>query len=249
MLIDNSAIEAANEDFVRNSPAAMCNVELCYAAVDLLRAAAELPSFSTPDDVTMLRLAVRLINDAGACGTCALGGYYQQAAAHIRDIIEVEFLLDLFRRQPKEINRWRVCGHKARQKYFKPSAIRKRLDRLDGFTNKPRDALYKLFSDVGTHANPDGFTIISPNALTQVGPFPSEKVVIALSFDLARVLGHAAWHIARWVDLRRESSQPHQLKFAAAWQALNDQLLRYYEQSADLAPADIESAPPQPTEP
>jgi hypothetical protein len=50
-----------------------------------------------------MRLAVRVFNAAGACLKLARGGYFQPAFAMVRDMLEIEFLSDLFRRDPSAL--------------------------------------------------------------------------------------------------------------------------------------------------
>ena len=202
MFIDASGIVAANDGYLRGSRWAMENITLGNRATDVLRAAAYL-ELDTPDDITMLRLGIRLINSAGAGGAAALSGYYQQAAGHVRDLIEVGFLLDLFRRDPKQINRWRVCGEKARRNNFSPFEVRKALRKLDGGTAIwDRDAAYELYSKHGTHISPDDVILMSPNMQTIVGPFADRERLLAVGFDLARYLAAGTGFLMAWLATR-----------------------------------------------
>jgi hypothetical protein len=189
MIIDNSDVERINEGYLRASLAAMGNIDLCFRATDLLRAAAMLKSFTSDDEKTILRLGIRLINDAGACGTCAIAGYYQPAAAHIRDIIEVEFLLDLFMREPSEIARWRLCSEKERRRDFKASELRRRLDNLDGHSNKARDHAYSLFSQHATHVAPWKVQLIVSERTVGSGPVTRSRPLLWVRRLAHRSLG------------------------------------------------------------
>jgi hypothetical protein len=202
MFIDASDIIAVNDGHIRGSKWAMENITLGNRATDVLRAAAYLP-LSADDDVTMLRLAVRLINSSGAGGAAALSGYYQQAAGQVRDLIEVGFLLDLFRRDQKQINRWRVCGDKARRNNFSPFEVRKALRKLDGGTAIwDRDAAYELYSKHGTHIDPYSVVLMSPDMQTVIGPFPDKARILALGYDLARYLAAGTGFLIDWVNKR-----------------------------------------------
>lgn len=199
MFIDASDIVTENDKHLRGSAWALENISLGNAATDVLRAAGYL-SIDTDDDITMLRLGIRLINAAGAGGLAALSGYYQQAAGQVRDLIEVGFLLDLFRRDPKQINRWRVCDEKARRKNFSASALRDMLNALDGSSEDRRNVAYQLFSRHGTHVTPNAIILMSPNMNTMIGPFPDRDRVVALSFDLARYLAAGATYLISWLE-------------------------------------------------
>ncbi|TIQ61996.1 MAG: hypothetical protein E5X41_30585 [Mesorhizobium sp.] len=67
MLIDASKIIECNKELLQASSWAMENVALANAAIDVLRSSCDL-KLPTDDHVTMLRLAIRLINSAGAGG-------------------------------------------------------------------------------------------------------------------------------------------------------------------------------------
>jgi hypothetical protein len=209
MLIDATDIASANDGHLRSSDWAMSNLTWANTAIDLLRSAAYLP-LEELDDVTILRLAVRLINSAGACGSAALDGFYQPAATQIRDIIEVGFLLDLFSRNPTSISRWRDADEDERWKNFTPAKLRKKLDHLDGGGKTYRATAYKFFSEHGTHPNPSAVGLISPGMNTIVGPFSDEQRVIGLSFDLARHLCAAAVFLTKCIlPHRLDESEPY----------------------------------------
>lgn len=204
MLIDESDIEALNDVFLRRSKLAQRNLVMAGKAIDLLHALAREDAFNADDDVTVLRLAIRVLNDAGASGRCARAGYYQQAISHIRDIIEVAFLLDLFQRKPDQIRVWREASEKDRKRLFKPVTLRETLDQLDGRKDKSRQEAYAFYSGHGTHVTPR-LEIISPNSLTQIGPFPSEQIVVLITYDLTKWLCVATGYAMKSLNPRRIS--------------------------------------------
>src|SRR3546814_16265961 len=57
-----------------------------------------LPTMEEPDtdQLTLGNLGIRCFNSLAACLKLALSGYYQAATLHIRDLLEVAFLLDHF---------------------------------------------------------------------------------------------------------------------------------------------------------
>lgn len=202
MLIDASDIVARNQGFLESSEWAMQNVQTGNAAIDVLRASCGLP-LDQPNEIVVLRLAIRLINAAGAAGDATLNGYYQPAASQIRDLVEVGFLLDIFRRDPARVERWRTVENKVRKTEFGAHNLRKELDALDGSTNKLRDGAYSFFSRHGTHADPDSIVLNSPKSATEIGPFPDRDRVLALSFDLARYLAAATEYFIMWLMQQR----------------------------------------------
>lgn len=234
MLIDAHDVIAENDKFLRASRWAMENVTLGNRAVDVLRAAAYL-DLNEPDDITMLRLGVRLINAAGAAGADALSGYYQQAASQVRDIIEVGFLLDLFSRESREINRWRVTDDKSRRKNFSASELRRRLNALDGLTDDKRNQAYQLFTAHGTHVMPNAIALTSPDNNTQIGPFPDRARVVALSFDIGRYLAAAAIYLATWLETRKLPMDEKTQAFRKARAELSDFLVYFSKRTTSSA--------------
>lgn len=210
MLIDESDIEEINEAALRRSDLAQRNLAMASKAIDLMHAFASEEAFNEDDDVTVLRLAIRVLNDAGASGKCAVAGYYQQAIAHIRDIIEVAFLLDLFRRKPDQIRAWRESSEKERKKLFKPVTLRETLDKLEGREDRSRQEAYSFYSAHGTHVTPH-LEIISPNSLTQIGPFPNEQIIVLLTYDLTKWLCAATGYAMKSLDPRRISDSDRSL--------------------------------------
>lgn len=216
MFIDASDVITANEVSLTASKLAIQNVQMVHACTNILRAACMLEDFNGPDDITVLRLAIRLINAAGAGGQAALAGYYQPAVAQVRDIVEVGFLLDVFQRDRAQINRWRVCGHDAMRKNFSPYKLRGILDKLDGLTEGRRTAAYEFYTQHGTHADPENVGTISIDGDTKIGPFPDADRVVAITFDFAMYLALATSHVMSIVDVKRIANPEDRLGFTRA---------------------------------
>ncbi|MSP83025.1 MAG: hypothetical protein EXQ94_08850 [Alphaproteobacteria bacterium] len=118
----------------------------------------------------------------------------------VRDVVETTFYLDLFKREKSEIAKWRSLIPREREKRFTPWKIRRRLDELDGFKEQRRATAYKLLSTYGAHPTPEGFTFISPECVTQVGPFPDTKRLTSGLQELAKHLTYAAVVISGHAD-------------------------------------------------
>ncbi|MCO5962346.1 hypothetical protein [Sinorhizobium meliloti] len=225
MLLDESDIETENRKYIEQSTTAVMNLNVASVAIETLRMFAYESSFDTDDDVTILRLAIRVINDAGACGRCALAGYYQPAISQIRDIIEVSFLLDLFRRNPSKISEWRCASDRDRKNKFKPIALREELDRLDGKSDLARKEAYEFYSTHGTHVTPH-LLVISPGLNTRIGPYPSKEMAIRITYDLAKWLCGGAGYALSCLDTKRVTDAARSLSltkqkhlFATKWAA------------------------------
>jgi hypothetical protein len=121
--------------------------------------------------LVVLRLGVRLFNDAGAALKCARAGYWQPAFAILRDLMETTWLLDYFRIEPARIERWRTSDYRVRQKEFKGPVVREAVNRGQPST---RHQVYSDYSEGAAHPSPEGFALISPNDVTNIGPFPDE---------------------------------------------------------------------------
>src|SRR5215204_3928786 len=155
----------------------------CFKALsELLR----LYPHKSEDELIVLRLGVRVLNDAGASLKNARSGYYQPALALVRDMIETGFLLVLFKREPARIQAWTTATERVRKRDFGPAAVRKRLDELDGHTQQVRQTVYSEFSIYAAHPHPRGFSVISPNDMTEIGPFPDRDRVKACVDELVR---------------------------------------------------------------
>ncbi|PWJ79771.1 hypothetical protein C7441_11448 [Pseudaminobacter salicylatoxidans] len=213
MILDESDIEAENRRHVQSSDAAKQNLKLISSAVDMLTAVARL-ELDEADDVTFIRLAIRALNSAGAAGKCALAGYWQPAVANVRDLVEIDLLLDLFRRRPAEIARWRNADDRTLKNEFSGRRLRETLDDLDPKSSEFRRLAYELFSQHGTHPRPDRVHLISPDAMTVIGPFPDGDRIIALTFDIARFLSHVTGCVTKWVDETRISDPSMKLAYS-----------------------------------
>lgn len=135
---------------------------------------------------------IRLLNGSIGALHLARGGLYQQSAALLRDVMEVTFLLDLFASDANELELWIALTPKKREEHFKPWKVRKKLDDRDGFKERKRDAAYKLLSSYAAHPTPEGFSVISPENMTQLGPFPSALHFKALLEEAAMRVTDAA---------------------------------------------------------
>ncbi|WP_141683617.1 hypothetical protein [Rhizobium sp. AC27/96] len=200
MLLNVSAIHDQNSRYLEHSKQAQENLEMASSCIDTISDFARIEGFSREDDVAILRLGIRVLNDAGAAASCAHSGYYQPALSMIRDIVEVSFLLDLFQRQPERIAEWRTSSEADRKKKFKPVKIRETLDALDGRQENVRKAAYDFFSGHGTHIDPF-MQLVSPDSLTMIGPFANEQIVIGFTFDLTRWLLLATGFFLKAIDI------------------------------------------------
>ncbi|WP_143198879.1 hypothetical protein [Bradyrhizobium sp. NAS80.1] len=195
---DESWIEGEHDKIVAASAELRDHLKLFHASFEVFhQCLRQHPYAGRPEALVVLRLIARVFNTTGACLKLARAGYFQPSFAMVRDIVEIEFLADLFSRDPKSLSQWISADAKTRKKEFKPVAVRDILDRLDGLTSKKRAEVYSLLSAHASHVDLDGFQIISPGNMTQIGPFPSEKVLTAPFQELAKHLQFACIHLMK----------------------------------------------------
>ena len=141
------------------------------------------------DELTIQYFAIRLFNTTGVSIKLALGGYVQQALSHMRDVMEIAFLLDYFCTHPEEIKVWRESDKKTRLSKFGPKHIRKALDVRDGNQEQKRKKAYDVLCEYATHTTYHGFSLINMDGRGQVGPFVDESKLRAWLQEVAlRVL-------------------------------------------------------------
>jgi hypothetical protein len=128
----------------------------------------------TDDELTLQFLGIRLFN-TGACAIkLGLSGYYQQAFALLRDVVEVGFLTHFFAYWPERITEWKKCSEEQRKKNFSPVKIRIALDNKEGNKEKKRAKAYETLSQYGSHATYRGFRMTTRRNFGEIGPFVDE---------------------------------------------------------------------------
>ena len=199
-LVDESRIEAAQDGNIAANSELRDHVSVINSGLDLIPRLPAAHPHRNDDELVVFRLMVRCFNGGASCLRLLRSGYYQPAFSMIRDIVETAFLLDLFKRETAKITEWRTLPAKDREKRFAPVKVREQLDELDGFKEARRALAYKLLSTYAAHPTPEGFTIISPGWMTQVGPFPDEERLTAGLQELAKQLTYAAIVISGYAD-------------------------------------------------
>jgi hypothetical protein len=103
---------------------------------------------------------------------------------------------------PRErIKNWIALSTKERERKFSPYEVRKALDDLDGFKEQKRAKAYKLLSGYAAHVSREGFSVISPDGMAEIGPFPSAPLMQATIEELVKVLPSACFHIGEILDI------------------------------------------------
>ncbi len=170
------------------------------------------------EDFKVIRaLSMRIFNAFGSATALALRGYGQNATMILRDVLETVFLLDYFKSNNTELTRWRTCDDKERRRDFQPSAIRKALDKRDGFTMKKRDADYRLFSEIAAHASMQSTAMLrpQPNADAVSGPFIEATGLAAVLTESGKLAVQAGGTLSMFFPKDHETSLESRRNFYA----------------------------------
>ena len=144
-------------------------------------------SYKTKDkiELTIQYIGARLFNSIVTAIKLIISGYYQSSVMLQRDIVEIGFLLDYFLLDNSKIEEWINSSGKDRNNRFSPAAIRKVLDKRDGFQEKKREEIFHLMSEAGTHITYAGFKLLAPDGKVHLGPFFDAKYLEHLVHELA----------------------------------------------------------------
>jgi hypothetical protein len=179
----------------------------------------------TIDVRTVQHLGIRLCNSATSAFKLLMSGYYQPAAAQIRDLLETGFLLDYLSTDLKLITAWRETDDwKERDKLFGPKHVRRALDRRDGSTEGKRAEHYSELSTYAMHPNPKGFLLLRKSGSTLAGlaPFHDVEMLSALLHEESKDGLHAAEKFLTHFDIRTKADEATKSGFSeivARWMA------------------------------
>lgn len=151
-------------------------------------------SVISEDQKSVAYIGARVFNNGSEIYRCTMSGYYQIAMSLIRDLIEIQFLLDYFRTSRTEIAVWRNSSNNDRYKNFGPHVLYKKLNERDDLTeeNKKRKETYQMFCEYAAHVSFPGLKLIANNkGEIQVGAFYDEHKLFHSMVELTRRLGHA----------------------------------------------------------
>lgn len=153
-------------------------------------------SIKTEDQKTISYIGARIFNDGMVAFRSCMNGYYQICMSLIRDLIEIQFLLDYFRSNKKQIEIWKKSSNTDRYKNFGPHVLYKKLDERDGWTEEKRKNTYQMFCENAAHVTYTGIKLIAnDDGVVQVGNFYDEKKLLNTVLELDRRLGHAVMSV------------------------------------------------------
>jgi hypothetical protein len=219
-LLDETPIIAIHDDWIAEDADLKSHAELINKCLDFLDWLLKLQDHKDEQHLALLRLGVRCFNSCAAALCLIRCGHWQPAIMVTRDLLETQFLLDLLASDATKLSEWMTLPEKKRNEQFKTVKVREALDARDRFTEKKRASRYKLLSTYGAHPTPEGIYIISPDGMTQIGPFPDQKILKGVIEELAMVTAHATATIAPLVkptDLDGMTRKLSFFEFAEKW--------------------------------
>jgi len=141
---------------------------------------------STEEELTLKYIGSRLLASGMTSFHNGLNGYYQISFLLQRDLLEITFLLDLFRSCPERIEEWRNSNDKELKDKFSPLAVRIILDERDGFKEKKRAERYQQYCKYASHMTYSGFTLLTNDSnQIEIGPFYNERKLLNCVHEVA----------------------------------------------------------------
>jgi hypothetical protein len=155
------------------------------------------------DLLTIQHLGLELFNSGAAALRLMLSGYHQNAATHLRDVLETAFLLDYLRTDPQLIAKWRGAAEKKERRQFEPVHVRIALDARDGFKEQKRAQHYQALSTFA-HPNPKAFIMLRPTGSrwAKPGPFHDAGLLKALLEEMGKVFVLAVGNYLTYFEAR-----------------------------------------------
>lgn len=180
--------------------------------------------FETDDEdlkVTQI-FAIRIFNALGSALKLTLGGYHQNSAMIMRDILETNFLLDLFAGDPSLISLWRQAKSQKEKSQSSPVAVRLALDTRHGNTSEKRKERYKFLCEIAAHPTMQSDLMLRPNpdAGALIGPYMEKAVLAPVLTEMATLAGEAGTHLVRFMPKEWEELHQARINFnllVGAW--------------------------------
>jgi hypothetical protein len=190
------------------------------------------------DEITLQLLGIRLFNGLASSFRLLTGGYYQNAAMIMRDIMETLFLLDYLEWRRGEIGQWRDADKKTRRGKFSPARIREALDKRSNLTGKKREQLYDLFCEYAAHPTAKGFVMLKPRGGNgaHCGPYFEQSALKAHIEELAKLSVQAGINVHHCFPGKTVSDWEQKIAFIEASEKWME---RYYKRPFDKEGFDV----------
>ena len=228
-LVDEALIVTAHDRMIASDADLSQHLAVINISLECLSRFPELHKEKNEEELAVLRLAIRCFNAGAASLRLLRCGYFQPAMMMVRDLVEVTFLMDLFKKEPSSLPEWIHMSEKERKKNFKPVSVRERLDKIDGYTSKKRYTAYDILSQYAAHVNPYGHFLISPDNMTRIGPFPEYRYFKPGIEELTTRLCHAA---VTFCGLLKPDGEEELAVKASFLSGLNNWMERYLRSDA-----------------
>jgi hypothetical protein len=189
-------LRAKADELVAQHPALQLHLAIIESAMNVAHVLHQFPTADENLKVVQI-LGMRTFNAFGASLKLALSGYFQNSALVMRDVLETAFLLDLFRGEPGLIEKWRFADSKLLREQFSPVAVRKALDDRHGHTERRREQMYKLFSELAAHPTMKSSWMMRPekNGDAVNGPFMEPTSLEAVISEMGRLAIQTGQHL------------------------------------------------------
>jgi hypothetical protein len=215
-------IRARSKEAIQASETLLRHFNMVADSMNLIDYFARSFHHKSEDQLIVQLLGIRLFNGSASAVRDMLAGYYQNSVMQQRDLLEVSFLLDYFGTNPALIVEWKASTESERNKKFGAFQVRKSLDDRDAFTERKREAHYKLLCNLGAHASYQGFQMLQPVAggVAHCGPYFAEPALNAAAGELAKIAVCAAGNFTMFFSAESLADFETKLRFMekqAAW--------------------------------
>jgi hypothetical protein len=208
-------IRARSKEAIQESETLLHHFNMVAESMNLIDRFARSYRHKSEDQLIVQLLGIRMFNTSASAVRDMLAGYYQNSVMQQRDRLEVSFLLDYFHTNPALISEWKASTESERHKKFGAFQMRKSLDDRDAFTERKREAHYKLLCNLGAHASYQGFQMLQPVAGgdAHCGPYFAEPALIATAGELAKIAVGAAGNFTMFFSGDSVSDYEAKLRF------------------------------------
>ena len=131
-LVDEALIVVAHDRMIASDPDLVQHLNFINHSLDCFSQLPKLHKEKDEEELAVLRLAIRCFNSGAAALKLLRCGYFQPALTMVRDLVEVSFLMDLFKKEPASLRDWLRLPEEARKRKFKPVSVRQQLKSPSG---------------------------------------------------------------------------------------------------------------------
>lgn len=215
--LGEKALRAQSVSLIAADGNARLHATIIEQGQDLLDILIHDEGHSDDDDLTIKLLGIRLFNGCAVTLNLLLSGYYQNAALHMRDLLETSFLLDYLQSNRPLIAEWRTADKKKRMSMFGPATVRIALDDRDGFTERKREEHYNMLCELASHPTYRGFQMLCPDrSNAHCGPFLEAKAMKASLSELAKIVVHAVGIFNLFIEWKSASVAEAKISYIEA---------------------------------